>query len=437
MKTATFYAPGLTVEVLDTGATGPTGSTGSTAPTGPTGPTGSTGATPGLPAWLANAAVGQWVPIPGSMLKDMDYTPQYNAGLSADKKGTPGSGYAFYGNPIGGIVDYGSMALRDSDSTAMIMGGGGAGAWGALDIRGLRLMDDVPSWRTMVAPSPASNLYGSRYQQTPATVAHSRMKDGVTPNSRHTSYVPHFDNVSNRMYLVGCPLVYEVDGNPPAPDRWNVDSVDVDVGAWTGPGAHPNLPHPWAWDAYLVVSDKAARKFYYFGNYTLDVFDVASNSWSALVTAAAGATQWDRGAGAVDPGRRLLLHVGNFTTVRDVATVINVDTGAVTQATLTGTFASAIKTGDLYNAGMLYCHDTDCFLFFPDDGFIYTISFTDAAHWAVDRLATTGTGPAAHASNAGQANIIRIWSRFQYVPALKGVVVMPDDTIPTYFVRTA
>lgn len=385
-----------------------------------------------VPLWLQGKPIAQWIQLQ-ALLKDMDFTPQFQAGLAADTKGTPGSGFNFYGNPIN--VDYGSAAVRDTDSMYMMMRGGGAGAWAALDIIGLKLSDDVLKWKTLVNPSPASNLYGSRYQQVPATTAHARMKDGITPNSRHTSYVPNFDTPSNRMYLVGCPLVWETDANPPAPERYSVDSINVDSGPWTGPGAHPNLPHNWAWDAYLVVHDKAGRKFYYFSGTALDVFDVASNTFT-LLAAPPGAQQWDRGAGAVDPGRRLLLHIGTFATTPDVATVINVDTGAVSQATLTGAYASAITVGNLFNAGMCFCPDLNCYLFFPDDGFVYTITFTDLTHWAVARWAMTGPAPSPHASNAGQAGIIRIWNRFQYVPALKGCIVVTDKTNPPLFFRT-
>ena len=429
----------ISVPACGGGDSGSAVSTNPTAPPPPPPPS-------GLPAWLAGAGVLEWRAVP-ALLKDMDYTPQFSAGLAADTEGTPGSGFNYYGWPVKGIVDYGSMAVRDTDSTVMIMGGGGAGAWGGLDIRGLKLSDDVPKWKTMIPPSPATNLWGSQSQQVPATISHSRMKDGFTPNSRHTCYVPNFDVPSNRMYLVGCPLAFECDSNPPVPDRYNVDSIDVDAGtwtAWTGPGAHPNLPHGWGWDGYLVVHDKVGRKFYYFGGVTLDVFDVASNTWSPLVTSAASAAidpthtvQWDRAGGAVDPGRRLLLRIGYFTSTPDEPVAINIDTGVVTRGTLTGTYASAIKTGILYNFGMCFCRDLDCFLVFPDDGFIYTIRYTDTSHWAVDRLPTTGVGPAPHASSAGDANLVQMWSRFQYVPGLNGVVVLTDAAHPPLFLRTA
>jgi len=389
-------------------------------------------ATAGIPAWLNGVPVLGWKAVPGSLMKDMDYTPQLNAGLSADNKGTPGAGFNFYGSPISGFFGYGSWMLRASDSMVLGMGGGGAGAWAGNDIRGLPLLDDAPRWRTLVDPSPASNVWGSRYQQVPATGPHSRMKDGVTPNARHTSWMPQFDDVANRVYLMGCALVWESDSDPPYPDKLNVDSISLDDKQWTGPGAHPNLLHTWGYQGFCVCSDRTKRRAYIFGGSTLDVFDWPTNTISTLVSS--GPTQWDRGSAAVDPVNNLILHIGWFTTTPNQPTVINLANGALTQAVLTGTYASAIIAGaGPYGAGMCYCPDLGCFLYFPDDGFVYAITKTDLAHWAVDRLVTTGVGPAPHIS--GNAGTPQVWSRFQYVPALKGVVVGPVWNQPAFFLR--
>jgi hypothetical protein len=368
-------------------------------------------------------------------MKDMDYTPQFNAGLAADIKGTPGSGFNFYGSPISGVFAYGSGMVRAADSMYMQFGGGGAGAWAGIDVRGLNLGADAPHWTTLVNPSPASNVWGSRYQQTPEPPAHARMRDGRTPNSRHPTFLCQFDDTSNSMYLIGCPLVWETDSDPAYPDQYQVDHVSMSTGVWSGPGDHPNVPHVREWQSNFITRDPGTGLIYFFGQYTLDVFNPVTNTWRtpALVSGAPGL--WDRCVGDVDTARGLLLRIGYGPgNAKNIPMSINVATGAVVSGTLTGTYASAIDIGTLYMAGMCYCPDLACFLFAPDDGFIYTIKYVDGTQWAVDRLAMTGTGPAPHTS--GTAGTPQICSRFRYVPALHGVVYAPVWNQPVQFFRT-
>jgi hypothetical protein len=395
----------------------------------------------GLPAWLNGVPPLQWKAVPGSLMKDMDYTPQVNAGLAGNAQGAPGAGFNFYGNPISGPFAYGSMMVRGSDSMALIFGGGGAGAWAGIDVRGLPLEADAPHWTTLVPPAPTSIIWGSRYQQVPATGPHARMKDGVTPNSRHPTYLCQFDDASNSMYLVGCPLVWETDSDPLYPDQYQVDHVSLDTMKWSGPGDHPNCPHVREWQSNFITRDPITGLIYFFGTSTLDVFNPATNSWRSppLVVNAYGL--WDRCVGDVDTGRGLLLRIGYWTGgVKNVPLSINLTTGALTAGTLTGPYASAIDIGTLYMAGMCYCPDLACFLFAPDDGFIYTISYVDGTSWAVDRLALTGVGLPAHVS--GNAGTPQICSRFRYVPHIRGtsvsgVVYAPVWNQPVQFFRTA
>ena len=75
------------------------------------------------------------------------------------------------------------------------------------------------------------------------------------------------------------------------------------------------------------------------------------------------------------------------------------------------------------------------FLLFQDDGFLYTITKVSLGSWAADRLALTGSPPAAmHSASVGYP---AIWGRMQYVPNLKGVCIIQAYDRPAYFVKTA
>jgi hypothetical protein len=84
-------------------------------------------------------------------------------------------------------------------------------------------------------------------------------------------------------------------------------------------------------------------------------------------------------------------------------------------------------------AGMDYDPDNDRFLFYCGIGMaagrIYVIKPNSGSTWDISLLPTSGKLPPPTA-DAG------IHSRFRYVPALKGFVMMPSGTSNLFFIRT-
>jgi hypothetical protein len=139
-------------------------------------------------------------------------------------------------------------------------------------------------------------------------------------------------------------------------------------------------------------------------------------------------------------------------------TVYDMDTQPFTAiaGTLTGVPISTFRNiqGDFlspaWGAGIVWDDLLHCFLWFQDDGQLYTITRVTDATWNVATLPLVGAGPAPQ-SCSFFGNCF-IWGKMQYVPNLQGVVMHlagnnPGDghasingaivsTRQTYFVRT-
>ncbi|MEP6997739.1 MAG: hypothetical protein ABI900_08825, partial [Betaproteobacteria bacterium] len=186
-----------------------------------------------MPQWLQSVAVNQWTAISGTAVSAADCTPQFAAGLTDSQCRDTG-----YGDPRRGIFAYSGAALKAAGSEILVFGGGGAGAWAGNDVRGLRLEDDAPIWRTRVNPSRATNV-ASRY-----AAAAPYQLDGLTPNARHSYWSPQFIDAQNKFMVFGCAITWTADTG----QFYVVDGVPLETGVWETPGTHPNIPIRRGWD---------------------------------------------------------------------------------------------------------------------------------------------------------------------------------------------
>jgi hypothetical protein len=444
MKTATFYAPGLTVEVLDTGATGPTGSTGSTAPTGPTGSTAPTGATappPSGPAWLAGKPLNAWIPVGAqSAMNQMDFAPLVAAGLTTNAGGDLG-----FGSPASKTaLLYMGGALRKADSDLLLFGGGGARAWAGNEVRGLRLSDDAPRWGVRRNPSPAAqvwfNQYGNQVSGTHAAdPSNSYMRDGVTPNARHAYWVTQFVDALDSFFTVGVTNTWERDSSPDGGKT--VDRLDWPTKLWDAPGTFPPYPVQISGDSHFIVKLPNEHIGVAINGSRFYEFDPFAKTWTLRYTDTF--TDYERRGAVVDPTRNILLMIGQKNAVQNVPLTQSLaldSTGkmaAPVQAMFSGPFAGSINQTNLYwAAGMVYDPALDLFLYYQDDGFLYSIKWLSNTSYFVDRVVLTGIAPTpASMSYSGNPGI---WNKMQYVPNLKGVVLVAGgDSTPTYFVKTS
>lgn len=365
------------------------------------------------PAWLSGKPLFEWIAIAGTEHANMiDFSEQVKAGLTNSAGQNIG-----YGSPKSGIFAYSGGTLRKEGSEVLIHGGGGAGAWAGNDVHGLSLEADQPSWRTRIKPAPVSEVWA---RGTPATPT---MRDG-TPNAQHSYYSPVFIDATDKFMTFGVNNVWQIDNGL----FRNVFSAPLTSGQWDTSARHPNIPQAAGYDAYWICKNPVNEDVYVSTYSNVEKYSVAANSWTNIIQNESGC---DRGVGAMDPGRNVLLKIGlsGAFRVKDLATSAKVFQ-AVTRS---GPYADSIPSG--YNAGMEYNPDLDCFVLFLDDGHLYTLRYVSLTEWSVDRLALSGTAPEYKHSGIHGGGF-KIYGRMRYVPNLHGIVIIQAFDRPAYFVRT-
>ncbi len=393
-----------------------------------------------LPAWVGGKPVNEWIPIPGTELKNSDLSAQLAAGLTNAAGQNIGYGY-----PGGGILGYSGGALKPSTSELLIVGGGGAGAWAGNDVRSLKLSDDAPRWTTVVTPSNASAIW-SNVTGNPEKVPHAYMKDG-RPNARHSAWEPIYNEGRNALMLFGCAQDWETDQG-----SWGyVDSADLTLGRWNPQGTHPNAPGTAASGTLPFLNPRWVLKHpdtddVYFSNpSSIWKWTSATNSWGTSAYISLSAASWaGNGAAALDPDTNVIVQLQWFSSVFKPATF---DLAARTSriGALIGPYAAALGAaplvpGNVGKAGFVYDRGLRTFLLYQDDGFVYSISrVPNSDDYQVNRLTLTGTPPPAYLVSGvrgGPYDVAGIYGRMQYVPRLGGVVLKISPDQPAYFIRT-
>ena len=330
---------------------------------------------PAMPAWLSGVPLNTWTAIAGTS----------GAGGSA-------------------INAYSSFAVKPSNSEIIIAAAGGHSDSSDNGVYSLILSADAPSWttrRTSSTPTADVLYYG----------------DG-RPTSRHTYnhvfYIPGIDSV----LLAGCHFGYG-GGTPTgggfdlfslASNDWlarytYADSPDLSYGAafdgtniWTGTGRKFNTTTN-TWTTTSAVMGRFPQAY--------------DTSRSQIFSLQFGDGQgYDAGLGCV----------ASKTNSGGTSTTITFNVSAAYTAWL-----AAVPQ----YAALDYDPLLDKFLFYHggETGKVYTITPNAGTAWDMDVLSTSGTPGAA--PGAG------IHKRFQYVPTLKGFILLPQASSNLYFLRTA
>lgn len=427
---------------------------------------------PPLPAWLANQGTNKWIAIAGTQMTNMNAQPLIDAGICPVDRNPFGNGhgkpFAYGPNatvPGGAVWDgqyYGGGTFRQAGNEMITFGGGGKVAWAGNEVRKIKLDVDSPQWVCHTNPSPSTDVWYNEVQNTTATVPFyfsavdgiagdvpsAYMRDGVTPNARHSYFQCQFVDNLNQFFLFGCRNTWERDnspsGNPPgsAPTEANhVDALDWNAGTWFAPDTKPKIPHSVTSDAVLTVKHPTSELIYCARKQYLDEYNPSTNSWRTLYTHAT--TDLDTAGGAIDATNNKILRFGHMvvsgTVTADVVGTIDLSASPVTYtaATFTGPYAANLHQAQYYwGAGMVWDEGLGKIVYYQDDGWLYTITYVSNSEWAVDRLTMTGTPPAPGISSYPNSSLVAIWNRMQYCRSLKGIVFALNGFYPVYFVKT-
>jgi len=341
-----------------------------------------------MPSWRQGIAVGQWTQIPNTALSSAPIAVSTYPALGAT-------------GPNSKTIAWTGFSIDTRDSSVYSAANGGHNDYAGNEVNSIRLSDNAPVWIEARPSTPVSQVVASA----------SHYADG-RPTSRHTYYGSVFNEVRGRaMTFAGSQY-----GNgflTSAVDGFNPTSRD-----WDAANTYPNVP--FGCQAAGVVAQPSSGNVFTFCNWSIDRWNSASNTWTKVI---ANSSVYGQGAAtAFDTRRNRILIVGGTNNERSL---LDTTTNAVQGVSFTGPSAGIPNgTGN----GMVYDPLLDAYLYRTADAGpnVYRIN---AQTFQVDLLTTSG-GSSLPASTNG------VYTRFLYVPRLKGVVYFPAYPGNAWFLRT-
>lgn len=338
------------------------------------------------PAWLAGVPLHTWVSIPG----------------------TEGAG--------GAAIDaYSGMAYNEQANEILIAAAGGHRDSADNRVVSLRLTDDQPRWRTRMAPTAVIKDNAAYYA------------DG-RPSARHLYHSIHFVAPLQRVMLFGARFVYGTGVTFNAVDAFNVDTQKWDpAGTWAdttgGPGACIVRATGEVWTSKLHRWQPGTKAW--TDPVTVKVNEVDPLMWPIAHDSRRNqlfSLQSADGQGYGDP--KIYSSRVDLAALKQTRVTLGPSEG-LTQLT---------AERPAY-AGMDYDAENDRFLFYSGQGAaagrVYAVQPTDSdTGWQVTVLKLAGPTPPA-------TPLSGVLSRFRYVPALKGFVLLAKADSPLWFFRVA
>ena len=297
------------------------------------------------------------------------------------------------------------FAVDTRDSSIYSAANGGHMDYAGNEVNRIRLTDNAPTW---IESHPSTSV---------AQVVNnsSHYADG-RPTARHTYYGTVVNEVRNRaMVFSGARWgdgysLFGLDGFNLATNEWDSaktypDASSADLGAANG----------WA-----TVGHKSTGDVYAVANYSVLRWSSTTNSWSRLLANTPIYGQY--AASAVDTKRNRILFVGGNANDHGVYDMV---ANTVSNISFSGPNAGSLS-GD--GNGIVYDPILDAFLLRKGGagGTVYRIN---AQTFNVDTLPTSAGDQVPVTSNG-------VWTRFLYVPNLKGIVYFPTYSGGAWFLRT-
>lgn len=350
------------------------------------------------PAWLKGVAIGQWVEIPGSSFArlgpSMTKPPATWSGSDSD------------------IIDaWNGLAVDRRTSTLWSCWNGGHNNIWDNSVNRLTLQANTPVWTRMLAASNVSAV----------TQTSPRYSDG-RPASSHSYTHLHCIEAMNRIVRFGVGAASMQGGFCPDCASYGIDTNQEDAINTIAPMPFQSYETPWS-----VVSDPSTGNTYLAAYYTIYKWTAATNSWSNI-----GGLKSMKGFGlngAVDTNRKRALFVGGTPGgyySPCTPSVLDLATDKLASVTLGGSQPNVLAFD--YGPGIDYVPELDLFLARTPvaGGLVYSI---DPATFAIEPWPSLGGA-------AIPAPKVNVFTRFRYLPNLRGIVYVPTYAANAWFLRT-
>jgi hypothetical protein len=345
-----------------------------------------------MPTWRQGVTVGEWRQITGTALAAVPITVQTYPAIGQ------------FG-PAAKVAAWTGFAVDTRDSSIYSVANGGHMDYAGNEINRIRLSDATPRWSEPRPATPTSQVVMNA----------SHYADG-RPTSRHTYYGTVVNESRNRA------MVFSGARWGDGASLFNLDGFNLASNDWDSARTYPDAPSSYVGSAngQATVGHRATGDVYAFANYNVLRWSNASNSWSRLLANAPMYGQY--AASAVDTRRNRIFVVGGN---GDDHAIYDIASNTAQNVTLTGPNAGALS-GD--GNGMVYDPNLDAYLL-RTAGAGSTVYRINAQTFSVDTLPTTAGSGVPAAANG-------VWTRFLYLPQLKGIAYFPTYDGNFWFLRT-
>ena len=364
-----------------------------------------------LPAWRQGLAKWQWVELVGSSLSNTKVPDPFT--------GTPVA-------PTQRIDAWNGLAANRDTDRLYLAGAGGHADWAGNEAYEIDLRVDAPAWRLLRAPTMAPDVQGSN---GPMGIFHHYYADG-RPSSTHLYFALQFVRARNRVFKMCAGSIWGTgnEGNN------KVDGFDLAKNDWDPAGTWPETPggsppSPTA-DGPLIARPFAqhpeTEDIYTYFSAAFRKWTAADATWSKLAARPAHANDdiVTESPAAVDTVRnRVLFSTNAYRVTQRQGLSLDLGGGALTDVTFTGASAASVVGS---GRGLLFVPTEDAYFMKLRAG--KTVVRIDPSTYEATDLPTTGPTPP-DAVNG-------IYTRWLYLPRLKGIAYLPSGAANMWFLAT-
>lgn len=354
------------------------------------------GGVPSLPAWRLGARKWEWLELRGSSLYALSVT-------------NPVTGATVH--PASRLESFTGVAVDRTTNRLYLAGAGDPNDWAGNEAYELDLSADQPRWRLLRESTLGSSLIpGAAYNA-----------DGRPAASRIYSSL-YFVRARGRIFRLAAAWVW---GGTPGGFS-TVDAFDLAANDWDPAGTYPSgAPHGDTVDRPAAQHPLTDDVYTYFQG-SFRKWSAATATWSVLAPKPNGASDTAvlGSPAAVDPVREQVLFT-RFVSPMSNTQGLRLSLGAspsTTEVAFTGPGAHLIRD----HCGMDFVPSEDAF--FVKAELTSQVYRVDPTTFETTVQQTTGALPATAVNG--------IYTRWVYLPALKGIVFVPNGTANAFFLAT-
>lgn len=364
-----------------------------------------------VPSWRQGLAKWTWKELPATSITTVKVPDPFSGTMVA---------------PTARIDAWNGFAADRDTNRVYMAGAGGHADWAGNEAYELDLHQEAPAWKLLRGPTMAPDVLASN---SSTGTFHHYYADG-RPSSTHLYFALHFVRARGRIFKMSAGSIWgsgnesnnKVDAFDLAKNDWDPEGTFAETPGGSPPSATADGPrigrayaqHPDTDDLYTYFSG-AFRKW-----------TAATATWSKLADkpSYAGNDVVTESASAVDPKRGKVLFATNaYRVAQHQGLLYDITANTLSDATFTGSAAATVVAK---GQSMVFVPTEDAYVLKSKSaGEVIRI---DPTTLAAEPITTAGPTPPSPMNG--------IYTRWLYLPKLKGIVYAPSGAANAWFLAT-